>query len=761
SANVHSHSFVSTDSRHPYANYTRRTVYYVYGHENQANQIIPIQSDRNKPEIIKPDPEKVLTVVSVDLKIPTNAKAHRTSKYDIVTSVKNPKLVVRRGQSFNIDVTFSREYNDTVDDLRVVFEVGDSPLISKGTSVEFILSDDDKPKEWGAKIVSQQGKVLTLEIFTPPTCLVGKWKLKLDVVKKDNTTVAIYRYEHTNSIYVLFNPWCKDDSVYMSDENLNKEYVLNQTGFLYSGNKNTISPKPWNYGQFETCVLDVALYLLDISGLKWEARGNPIQVVRKISALVNSSDEGGVLAGNWSGDYSGGRSPLSWTGSAAIFEEYWQTKRPVKFGQCWVFSGLSTTMCRALGLPTRSVTNYASAHDTDGSITIDVHFTAEGESDDALNYDSIWNFHVWNEAWMARPDLPSGYGGWQAFDATPQETSEYVYCCGPTSVAAVKQGEVNLLYDGPFVFAEVNADRMYWVPNAEGRLECVYTDKRLVGKNISTKAANSDEREDITGNYKAEEGSVEERAAVLRANQVGSNRKDIYKQKANDVEFFVDQDENATFVGGNFELTFRMKNLGVETRTVNGRIEVKTMFYTGVVADLVKSDPFGAIVIQPGEEKSYNVVATQDDYDGKLKDCCMLDVTIWAVVQETEQCFTKKDDFRLRKPHLAIKAPSEAVTGQEVKVDVSFTNPLNRELTNCYVVVDGLSQSIKYPQSKVSANSTFMATLSVIPTKVEELICNGQQKWHEYQNFKEKRERNFSIKKMACTLVSPIRFEHS
>ena len=25
---------------------------------------------------------------------------------------------------------------------------------------------------------------------------------------------------------------------------------------------------------------------------------------------------------------------------------------------------------------------------------------------------------------MARPDLPSGYGGWQAIDATPQETSD-------------------------------------------------------------------------------------------------------------------------------------------------------------------------------------------------------------------------------------------------------------------------------------------------------------------------------------------------
>lgn len=33
------------------------------------------------------------------------------------------------------------------------------------------------------------------------------------------------------------------------------------------------------------------------------------------------------------------------------------------------------------------------------------------------------NFHCWNDAWMARPDLKPGYGGWQAVDATPQETS--------------------------------------------------------------------------------------------------------------------------------------------------------------------------------------------------------------------------------------------------------------------------------------------------------------------------------------------------
>ena len=44
-----------------------------------------------------------------------------------------------------------------------------------------------------------------------------------------------------------------------------------------------------------------------------------------------------------------------------------------------------------------------------------------------LSGDSVWNFHVWNEAWMSRPDLIPGMGGWQVVDATPQETSEGIY----------------------------------------------------------------------------------------------------------------------------------------------------------------------------------------------------------------------------------------------------------------------------------------------------------------------------------------------
>ena len=73
------------------------------------------------------------------------------------------------------------------------------------------------------------------------------------------------------------------------------------------------------------------------------------------------------------------------------------------------------------------MTNFVSAHDTNSSLTIDRFFDKDGEEveggPDGENWDSIWNFHVWNDVWMARPDLPKGYGGWQAIDSTPQEAS--------------------------------------------------------------------------------------------------------------------------------------------------------------------------------------------------------------------------------------------------------------------------------------------------------------------------------------------------
>lgn len=58
---------------------------------------------------------------------------------------------------------------------------------------------------------------------------------------------------------------------------------------------------------------------------------------------MNSPDDDGAVLGNWSEDFSGGTAPTKWVGSVAILQEYFKKRRPVKYGQCWIFSGVLTT----------------------------------------------------------------------------------------------------------------------------------------------------------------------------------------------------------------------------------------------------------------------------------------------------------------------------------------------------------------------------------------------------------------------------------
>lgn len=190
---------------------------------------------------------------------------------------------------------------------------------------------------WGAGLEEVLERAIVVNIRPAPSCIVGVWDLEIDTV-----TTSRHTFRTDSPIYILYNPWCETDETFMASEEWRDEVVSSSDGLIWRGSPTY--PTFWKYGQFEKGILDCAMYLItNVGGLSGYVRTDLVAVSRALSAAVNVNDDYGVVMGNWSGDYSGGKAPTYWTGSVDILQEYYRTKQPVRYGQCWVFAAVLTT----------------------------------------------------------------------------------------------------------------------------------------------------------------------------------------------------------------------------------------------------------------------------------------------------------------------------------------------------------------------------------------------------------------------------------
>lgn len=695
--------------------HSRSTYYTRHPGVRPEAAIIPIEDTRTLRTNPVPNAES-LKIVDIELNVAQNTQEHHCDEYDITRDTddtgkyQTPKLVVRRGQSFDITLCLNRPYNKDTDKVALQFAVGERPKMAKKTLIRLPINTTEDDSGWTVTLKGTKGNEMTVTVTTPNTCYVGKWRLMGCVTDSDNQT----RLSRKKEVYIIFNPFNKDDDVYMSDPTNREEYVLNEYGLIFVGTSANISKRNWNFAQFQGNILDCVMYLLDKSEMPYTDRGKAMLVSRRLSAMVNEADDGGVLVGNWSGNYEGGISPLEWQGSERILEQYWATKKRVKYGQCWVFSGVLTTVCRALGIPCRSVTNFSSAHDTDSSVTIDKFYNEDFESEDYMNEDSVWNFHVWNEAYMSRPDLiGKDYGGWQAIDATPQETSNGIYCCGPCPVRAIKNGDIGVNYDASFIMAEVNADSFAWMRQEDGSYSKFQLSSDSIGRKISTKSVLKPERNDITHEYKFAEGTAAERAAVIRAVRSGT-RADAFHTGIEDVKMEVVTDP--IHIGSDFRAKVKIENTSSEIRSIKGNLSIMTVFYTGVMAHSIVKKPV-KLEIQPSSSEILETVVTYDEYANKLMDHCGINLTCLLLVDKTHQPLHYSDSYELEKPDLLIKAPSKGKVNDTFDVEVSFKNPLKVSLTSCVLRIEGpgITKGQDFRQKNVGPGETFLTSVKLTP----------------------------------------------
>ncbi|XP_061113163.1 protein-glutamine gamma-glutamyltransferase 2-like [Conger conger] len=618
---------------------------------------------------------EVLDIGSCDLEFKYNNEEHHTDLNGV------DRLIVRRGQPFTLTLHLqSGTFQPAAGTFQLIAETGPVPEEKWGTKATFGLSDVISKKCWSASTSCSHGNIVSLSICPSPAAPIGRYTLTLDQGPKVKL----------GEFVLLFNPWCARDVVYLEDEEKRTEYVLSQDGLIYRGTPTHLNILPWNFGQFEPGMLDACLRILDENpkhlknpGKDCSGRRNAVYVTRVLSAMINCNGDKGVLAGNWSGDYKGGVAPTHWSSSVEILQE-WRNNDccEVCYGQCWVFAAVACTVSRALGIPCRVITNFESAHDTNHNLLIEFYYNMDRERS---GEDSVWNFHVWVETWMKRPDLGPGYEGWQASDPTPQEKSDGVFCCGPVPLKAIKEGELTLKYDAPFVFAEVNADVVKYVKLEDGQEFKFDGSTTRVGQCISTKSVGHDSREDITDLYKYPEGSQQERQVFEKAGHHNALREKGLEPGLK-LKIKVSADMKR---GYDFDVFAVITNNTPVTKTCRLLYNGHGVSYDGKLKSSCGLTEIPDLQVSTGEEKSFPLKICYCNYSSVITQDALIRLMAILIDSDTKELYNKTRTIVLEDPEISIRILGEPKVKRKLTAEISLQNPLPEPLEDCTFSLEG------------------------------------------------------------------------
>lgn len=84
------------------------------------------------------------------------------------------------------------------------------------------------------------------------------------------------------------------------------------------------------------------------------------------------------------------------------------------------------------------------------------------------------------------------------------------------------------------------------------------------------------------------------------------------------------------------------------------------------------------------------MVIDPPDYMPKTVEYCQFYNQFLANVTETKQIWSGEDTFYLDKPNLAIRVtPNPARVSKPCKIVIEYDNPLDQELSNCSLALEG------------------------------------------------------------------------
>ncbi|XP_038162152.1 transglutaminase 5, like [Cyprinodon tularosa] len=619
-----------------------------------------------------------LSIKYVNLELAENLQRHRTNGFS-----NTEALVVRRGAPFQITVQLKgRPFDPRTDSVRIKVTLGRLYAVMPVT-----FSRRNPSSRWNAYIDPNNLDFQRLSIFvsSPASASVGRYKFQLYVSSQDGQRSAV-----VGDFTMLCNPWCSDDAVYIPFEDQREEYVLSDAGLLFMGTPLNLIARPWSFDLYEPGVLEACLDLLKVSPQHiknkrkdYMNRANPVYISRVVSAMINSEDDRGVLKGNWTDDFKQGVSPSRWTGSGDILRLWAKSGySPVKYGQCWVFAAVMCTVMRVLGIPCRVITNFNSAHDTNGNLVIEEYYSETGQK---LNrsQDSIWNFHVWVECWMRRTDLGQDMDGWQVLDPTPQQRSGGVFCCGPAPVKGIRNQRTDLIYDIPFVYSSVNADVHTIILSGQDHVVGFSKDTEKVGSLICTKAVGYPRMQNITGDYKYLKSPTSTLSS--RSSTISNDSTLRRASTSKGVTVFLTLTKSPV-AGEPIVFLVKVMNKQKRPKMMNVHLNAQAKEYNHSPSETFW-EKHGAIQLAPMEVKVIQEHILPAQYEEVVGD----DLINLAVVLEdiaTRERVLASEEFNISSPELVIQIAEEnsMVSNKEFAATVTFTNPFSHPVSGILTV---------------------------------------------------------------------------
>ncbi|XP_019944411.2 protein-glutamine gamma-glutamyltransferase 2-like [Paralichthys olivaceus] len=606
-------------------------------------------------------------------------------------------LVVRRGKPFKLTLRFhGRSWNPHSEGLVLEVWLGS---LSERIPVQF-SDTQPNPQHWSANIHpgSVHSESVTIYICSPVRSSVALYNLLLHKeTRQSRSTYAV------GSFVLLCNPWLKDDPVYMPQEDQRQEYIKSDYGVVFMGTNLNVCQRPWSFGQYEPGVLEACLKLLEVSPQHlndktrdYILRADPAYLSRVVCAMVNCNDDLGILLGKWQGSYESGVNPTEWGGSADILRRWVSSNfSPVRYGQCWVFASVLCTVMRVLGIPSRVVTVFNAAHDTDANSSIEEFYSSTGEKLN-LSKDSIWNFHVWVECWMRRPDLSAAFDGWQVVDPTPQEKSAGIFCCGPCPVAAVQQRCLRAPFDTPFIFASVDADVIRLIVR-NGQVVGRTVDTERVGKVIYTKGIGSDSPENLTPAYK-----MKKRAQPVCTARNFSYCRSAVVSSCQTAEIASSPEEPAP----GLEVSLKIKGkqswgesiwMSVTVTNNLGHSRVLVEHLNAQIKEYNRSpqesfwEMHKEVHIQPHQTLTLQHTIPASEYESVLAAQNIVNLAVVIKDEQTKERVMHAQEFNISSPQISmeIEGGDSLHIYKEHTVQVYFTNNLTKTLDGAVLTVEG------------------------------------------------------------------------